>query len=254
MKLLKSFIRWSATLGLVGSTVLGSWFLTTQRVLALPTEEVLQKLNQVPVFIIADSEGSPLVAKSDQGVLTRIFIGQEDAEAFLEQLKSQKPELANKVRIVVVPLGEVYKQARENEDKEEKLVFQLVPLEEQVTSAETIWKNRNPDQEAFRGVPLFVATVNQNNQTGYLVYERGEDRIIPLFFEKESLENLVSKYKEANQNNNVDVQINVVSLEGMISTFQNQENEALRQMILVPSEESRELVQQALQQQRSGQN
>ncbi len=49
---MKSLIRWGATLGLIGSTVLGTWFEPNLRSFALPEQEIVQKLNQVPVFLL----------------------------------------------------------------------------------------------------------------------------------------------------------------------------------------------------------
>ena len=59
---MNSLMRWSTTLGLVGSTVLATWLGQTLKVLALPTDDVIKILQGVPVFTISDAQGAPLVA------------------------------------------------------------------------------------------------------------------------------------------------------------------------------------------------
>ena len=251
---MKSLIRWSATLGLVGSTVLGSWFGPT---LALPKQEILQKLGPVPVFTIADPQGAPLVASGeDDSKVAGVFISQSDAESFVEKLKGENPTLANQVRVVTVSLGEVYELAQEIESKGNDLVFQFVPMQQQVQSAETLLRQNNPEFKEFKGVPLFFATVTKDNQEGYLYYqqetENGTQKKIPLFFEKEPLLQMVEKFKsqQPDMASQVETKIKVASLEVIIAAFQNKDAEDLSQMVLVPSRESSEIVKKALQQQR----
>ena len=45
---MKSLIRWSATMGLLGAVVTAG--VGQLKALALPTEQIMQKLNPVPVF------------------------------------------------------------------------------------------------------------------------------------------------------------------------------------------------------------
>jgi hypothetical protein len=55
---MKSFVRWSAVLGLVGSALIGPSFTGNMQAFALPKEQVLQKLRSVPMFTIADAQGA----------------------------------------------------------------------------------------------------------------------------------------------------------------------------------------------------
>ena len=51
-------------------------------VLALPQEQILQKLGPVPVFTITDSKGAPLVASvpnaKNKAAVAGVFINQEE--------------------------------------------------------------------------------------------------------------------------------------------------------------------------------
>lgn len=95
---MKSMIRWAATLGLAGSAVIGSSVIGNMRVLALPQEQIVQKLGPVPVFTITDNKGAPLVAavpnQPKQSGIAGVFISRQDAQAFVEQLKKKDPNLA----------------------------------------------------------------------------------------------------------------------------------------------------------------
>ena len=64
---MKSLVRWSATLGLVGSTLLGSVFTGNLQALALPEEQVVKTLQPIPVFTVTDAQGAPLVASVPDG-------------------------------------------------------------------------------------------------------------------------------------------------------------------------------------------
>ncbi|MGB3204705.1 MAG: Tic22 family protein, partial [Crinalium sp.] len=85
---MKSFVRWGATLGLVGTTLLSTSFLGNLQALALPAEQVIQKLQTIPVFTVTDAKGAPLVrsiknAQNKDVSVAGIFISQRDAQGFV---------------------------------------------------------------------------------------------------------------------------------------------------------------------------
>ena len=103
---MKSLIRWSATVGLVGATIVGSLVGAGLQALALTPEQIVQKLRPVPMFTIANAQGAPLVASPPNGQkgspVAGVFVSQKDAQAFLETLKSKNPNLAKEVKVVPV--------------------------------------------------------------------------------------------------------------------------------------------------------
>lgn len=229
-------IRRSTTLGIVGASLL-SLGLLNPKALALPTEAVVEKLNPVPVFTVADDQGAPLVAagEEDQGKVAGVFISQKDANDFVSRLESQNPDLAKKVRVVPVSLGEVYKLANENPDNKD-LNFAYVPNETAVSDAKTV---EGTTYEG--GVPLFVAKGGEDN--GYLTIEKDSQQVIPFFFEKSQLENMVAKFKDQKPDLASSVNIEVVPLEGVIQTLQSSEDQTLAKIVLVPSTESLKFLQ-----------
>ncbi|NES22546.1 MAG: hypothetical protein F6K41_27405 [Symploca sp. SIO3E6] len=249
---MKSLVRWGVTLGLVGSTLLGSVFTANLKALALPDEEVAARLQPIPVFTLADAQGSPLVTTvplregdSETANVAGVFMSQQDANAFLERLKTQNPDLGNSVQVVPVSLAEVYALEKSSQNQAENLDFAFIPKQEQVQLAQPVWRQQNPNgQESreFQGVPLFVAKAGQDQ--GYLTIQPQEGvQIIPFFFEKQQLQTMVDRYKgqQPNQANNITIE--VVPLEGLISTLQNSDNPELSKIMLVPSQESQQFLE-----------
>ncbi|MGV2826538.1 Tic22 family protein [Myxosarcina sp. GI1(2024)] len=239
---MRRLTRWGATIGTLGISVLGLGVMGHNLAAwALPEDAVLEKLNPVPVFTIADEQGAPLVASGENNAkVAGVFISQEAANDFVTQLQTKNPDLANKVKVVPVSLGEVYKLAESNQSQENGLNFAYVPDEEAVNSAKTVLDQNGQTYQG--GVPLFVAKGGQDN--GYLTIERDSQQVIPFFFEKQQLENMVAKFKEQKPEVADSVNIEVVPLEGVISTLQTSDDEMLNKIVLVPSTESLRFLQQ----------
>ncbi len=238
---MKSLIRWSATMGLLGAVVTAG--LGQLKALALPTEQIMQKLNPVPVFTITDEKGTPLVASRNEDQNSQfagVFISQQDAKNFVTRLQDQNPDLASKVKVVPVPLGKVYELEQKNQSEGNNLNFTYVPNEEAVNSAKAILDQNG--QQYKGGVPLFVA--KGGDDQGFLTIEKDSQQVIPFFFEKQQLDNMVNKFKEQQPNLANSVNVEVVLLEVVIETLQNSEDQTLNKIVLVPSNESIKFLQE----------
>jgi|SRR6478672_1238298 len=238
---MKSLIRWSATLGLVGSTLLGSSFAGNMRALALPDNDIVQKLQAVPVFAITDAKGSPLVAsvKTEQNAnaaVAGVFMSQRDAQGFIDKLKRENPDLAKTVQVVPVSLADVYKLQQSNQNKPNALNFAFVPTQQQVESAMTLLRQGGQQVNQFDGVPLFVAKAGKDG--GYLTLQQGNQQMIPFFFDKEQLQGMVDRFKQQKPDLASSVQIQVVNLQGIIQALRSSNNSQLNSIVLVPSQES----------------
>ncbi|MBE9043094.1 hypothetical protein IQ255_01500 [Pleurocapsales cyanobacterium LEGE 10410] len=237
---MNKLVRWSATLGAVGASLFGLGIGGNLTALALPQEQILEKLDPVPVFTIADEQGAPLVASGEnEAKVAGVFISQEDANQFVEQLKTENPELAEKVQVVPVSLGEVYKLSESAQSQENALNFAYVPEEEAVNQAKTI--GEGTEQPYQGGVPLFVARGGEGK--GYLTFEKDSKQVIPFFFDKQQLEAMVARFKEQEPEVAANVDIEVHPLEGVIETLETGSDEILEKIVLVPSTESIEFLQ-----------
>lgn len=247
---MRSFVRWSATLGLMGSAVFGTLLGFTGSAMALPQETIVQTLQPVPVFAVVAADGTPLVAtvqpnNSSQGNQAQrnvagVFISREDAQQFIENLKKENPQLASQVRVQPASLGEIYKLDRAQGAQSTALDFAYVPMPEQVQSAETILRQQGQQGE-FNGVPLFVA--KGGSEQGYLTLQQGDARVIPFFFEKEQLDAVVARFKQQQPNLANTVKIEVVPLEAVMATMEQSNDQQLSQIVLVPTRESLQFLQ-----------
>ncbi|ODV36184.1 hypothetical protein BFG60_4368 [Microcystis aeruginosa NIES-98] len=231
--LMKSLIRWTATLGLVGTTMLTSLLGSYSKALALPEEQIVKTLQSVPVFAIADDQGVPLIAVEKEQKFTGVFISKQDAQNFFERLKKENPEVASKVKVQAVSLAQVYKMQTSQTDQN-RLIIDFVPKESEVESAKKLLSERG--QQYQGGVPLFVPKAGK--ESNFLVVNRNNQDFIPFFFEKAAALQMVEQYKKANPAEAATVKIDVIPLESVIATLQQSNDEALTKILLYPSQET----------------
>ncbi len=239
---MKSLIRSVATLGLIGTTLLASWLSHSAKVLALPTEVIVEKLKPVPVFTVADSQGAPLVASGeDNSKVAGVFISQQDAKNFVQKLIQENPDLGNKVQVVPVSLGEIFELAQANQNKPDSISFAYVPMRNQIEGAKKILSESN--QEYSGGVPLFVAKAGP--EQGYLTIKQNEKEVIPFFFEQDQVQKLIERFKKEQPDLASSITVEVVALEGVLSALQESNDEMLTKIVIWPSKESLEFLRSA---------
>lgn len=238
---MKLLIRFGAILGILGTTWLAPYPAPNMSALALPQEQVLRKLSPVPVFTITDADGAPLVAsisKDGQDLnasLAGVFIHKRDADAFVNRLRSENPDLASSVKVVPVSLGEVYQMSESVRNQGENLRFTFVPGKEQVASAMSL-------SNEFNGTPLFLA--KGSNDGGYLTIQRGEEEVIPMFFKKEDLQGMLDRFQSQQPEIAGTIQIEVVNLEGVIEALRTDDDPFLTKIVLIPPRDSVEFIRQ----------
>jgi hypothetical protein len=239
--MMKSIIRSCAAIGLIGSLSLTAWLSQTSKVLALTTEQIMQKLSPVPVFTVADEQGAPLVVTGENNAkVAGVFISQKDANEFIASLQKTNPDLAKQVRVVLLSLGEIFQLSQNNEKEQNGLYFDYVPAQGEVESAKQIVSASGGQyQEGL--VPLFVAKAGKDK--GYLTVSRNNQPVIPFFFEKAQLQSLVEQFKKEKPDLASSIVIEVVPLEGLIDTLQKSDSELLSKIVLVPTQESIKLLQ-----------
>lgn len=151
----------------------------TTRILALPQEVILEKLKPIPVFTIADSQGAPLIASTeDNNRVAGVFISEKDANSFVERLKQDNPDLGKQVQVVPVSLAEVYQLSEKNSQQQDGVQFAYVPSSQQIEQAQQL------NNQYQGGVPLFVAKAGEDQ--GYLTIKQNDQEVIPFFWEATS--------------------------------------------------------------------
>lgn len=247
---MKSFLRWGLTLGLVGSTLLGGVAAFESPVLALSEREIKEKLDTIPVFMITNEKGLPLSRNlsakngNQSASVTGVYMSRKEALAFIQELRKAKNKnpkmeaMVNKLQVTPVPLGVIYKQLQENKNKPNRLLFAFKPVDKEIQGAMNLLRasGQKIDQEKFKSsVPIFAVRFAPDK--GYVPIQMGkkEDQMIPLFLSKQDAQSLLGKVKPKFPQ----ADIQVIDVNGVISTLKDKNDSWLEKVILVPSPESR---------------
>lgn len=235
--MIKSSIRWSITLGLAVASLVGWSAAENLKAIALPEEEVLKKLYPIPVFTILDERGAPVVhVTEDEAQVAGIFFSQNDASEYVDLLKVENPELAEKVKVATLSLAEIHQIATSEENKDNALNFKYVPEKDELDSAKAV--SEQTGQPFPGGVPLFGFTGGE--EKGYVSFETNSQQVIPLFFEKAQLEEAMAQLKKLKPELAAELEIGVLSLNNVINILESDSDsdEIPEQIVLYPSSES----------------
>jgi len=244
---MKLLVRWSLTLGLAGSVMFaGILGINHPQALALPQEQVVKTLQEVPVFTLTNPKGEFVVISRKNGAKTisqiGFFISKKDAQTFLEnRLKKENPQLASTIQITPVSLADYYKLVvANNKKKDSDVVFTLVPTKQQVDVALTMLNTGGKPAQTFNGIPLFVPKFKKENS--YLTIPQGKDRLIPFYFEKEQAVALLEAFKKAKPQEAANTEIQVLDLYRVIETLNSSNDPSTNKIFLFPSRESIEFI------------
>ena len=248
---MKSFIQRSATVGLIGCTLLASWFGGNLKALALSQEQILQKLNAIPLFTIGNQQGLALFSIEDKEKVLFIYLSPQEAEKAVNQLSQNNPS-QQKIAVRPISLGEFYLIAKNKEkDQNSPDAFNLVPLSNQVQSAQELLRKQNPQGGEFEGVPLFYAMIKKDGQERFMSFQNGEQKQTPFYFEKEALQQLIERFKQQQPDLASSVEIRVLPLFNLIAALESNdknEDEFMRSVILIRTQESEEFLKKIQQQ------
>lgn len=215
--------------------------------LAMTQEEIINKLQTVPVFLIVNSDGQPLTAaatvEENGGTEVKIpvvFTDVDTAEDFLAQAQEQDQE----ARVVLVDLGTLFQEVETPDDAPPPLLY--LPDEQELAEATEI-------RSDFQGVPLFLA--RQGEDGPYLSITMNGESSLPVFFSRDDLQILLDRYRQDNPDDSAAISVEVLSLEWLIAAMaSNQDPELdaqLGQIQLFPSTEMTEYIQGLQSQQES---
>jgi len=111
--LMRSWIKSGVTWG---SLTLGAWLATLAPGWSLTPDQLAEKLGAVPVFTIGIVEENSVTfleepIKTNEGAevsISRIYMNPQDAQADLEQIRTDNPTLPTNVSVARISLGEIY--------------------------------------------------------------------------------------------------------------------------------------------------
>ncbi|WP_341525497.1 Tic22 family protein [Nostoc sp. UHCC 0302] len=248
---MKSLVRWGATLGLVGSTLLGTVFGANLAVLALSEQQIKEKLDSVPVYLITNEKGLPLSRTLPQGQnaqkggsVTGVYMSRQEAQAFINELKNAQgkdPKLSDMVKnlqVTPVPLGVIYQQLQQTKNQPNRLLFAFKPVDQEIQGALELLRQSGQQVNQFKSVPVFAVRFAPDK--GYVPIKLTSDnqQLIPLFLSKQDAQGLLNQVKPKNPK----ADIQVIDVDGVIKTLKDKNDPWLNQVVLVPSPESREYI------------
>jgi hypothetical protein len=208
---MQGIFRRLASTGLTGLAIAGCALMAPDPALALSEQEILEKLESIPVFLIVNGDGQSLTAsvgetEAEQVQVPLVFINSTEAENFLAAAVEEDAPIAEGAQLAVLPLNQVYSQASSQLDSPDSLVY--VPSTQSVQEASQI------AQQEFQGVPLYAAVNLEEGQ-----YLLTSDNTLPMFFSLADLQSQVSALIDTNPAIEEVIGVEVTTFEGILSNM-----------------------------------
>jgi hypothetical protein len=241
---MKSLAHWGATIGLIGSTLLTTWFGSPMKALALPEADVVKVLGPIPVFTISDDKGTPLVLQgngTDKQQVTPVFFSQDEAQKLYQRFVKEKPDESKNFKVRVLSLANTYKFAMENAKASQKLLVEYVPSLSQVESAKKILTAAGQQYQGF--APLFVARGTNGKEETFPVILINNEQHIPLFFEESQAQDFITQLKKDKPELVATVKIDVIPLDSILTAFGSANDEFIQKVVLWPTKEMWKIIE-----------
>ncbi|WP_414576227.1 Tic22 family protein [Anabaena sp. CCY 9402-a] len=246
---MKALVRLGVILGIAGSILSADLpGVGNLQAVALPQEQVVKKLQEVPVFTLTNAKGEfVIISRNNQGKsISQVgfFISKQDAQKFLDnRLKKENPQLATTLQVRPLSLADYYKIVLEGKKKSDSTIYTLMPMQQQVDSAVSLLNQSGQKGDQFNGIPLFVPKFKKENSYLTIPLAQGNERYIPFFFEKEQAVALLDQFKKAVPGEGANTEIQVVDLFGVMEALNSSNDPMINKIVLYPSRESISFIQ-----------
>ncbi len=204
---------------------------------AMTEAQVIDRLATIPVFLITDGDGIPLVGTNrieKDGKEERVlpfFLSPTEAEATVKTIEDKDLQ----AQVIVRSMEDMYNFVQSNKDKD--LIYQLVPS---ATSLKAAAELSGGDEDQLPNVPIFFAIDKQDGKEGLFTLSQGERTFIPFFFEKEELDRLIAEVNKKDEGRNTEVK--VISffqvLNSMVDTPEKKAGEEVEKFAFFPGQTS----------------
>lgn len=217
--------------------------LNGQPVAALTEDQVVQKLSNVPVFMITDPKGNPLIVnvkdKAQKDVpLLLLFMDQKRAQDTYTNIKKDNSAVKD-AQIIVISLGLAFKAIREEaKKKDNKLNFEFLTDSKTLSYALTLFKKVDAKATSFPGIPVFYAmgSDGKGKAKGYVTFEKDGKQLIPFYFSQSDIEQNINDLKKTKPDLAKLMSIEVAPLESVITAMLEGKNDSqLQTLTFVPS-------------------
>ncbi|KAG8377623.1 hypothetical protein BUALT_Bualt08G0052300 [Buddleja alternifolia] len=188
---------------------------------SLSSEHVAKSLTGTSVFTVSNTNNEFVLISDPVGVksIGLLCFRQEDAEAFLAQVRLRRGELRGGAKVVPITLDQVYML------KVEGIAFRFLPDPVQIKNALEL--RASDTKSGFDGVPVF--------QSDLLVVKKKNKRYCPIYFQKEDIEKALSTVSRVSRGLGVSQHIMVGSLEDVLKKMEiNEKNSGWEDLIFIP--------------------
>ncbi len=232
---MKSFIRRALALGAIGTSLLGAGLVAPNAV-ALPQEQIADKLSSVPVYVLGNESGLILISGVQEGQPEQpslyVFMSETDAETFLSRANEANPEFAPGAQIGLTNLEKLYEETQATNDPV-RVVY--VPQQDEASEAAALGTGYQG------GVPLFFARFEDGSLAP--VQQNNGETVFPMFFSRADLEALLVELGERNPEARAAISVGVLPLEAMLIEMENSDDASLNQIRLLPDSEVIDAIQ-----------
>ncbi|KDP38343.1 hypothetical protein JCGZ_04268 [Jatropha curcas] len=187
----------------------------------LSSDHVAKTLAGTAVYTVSNSNNEFVLISDPDGAksISLLCFRQEDAEAFLAQVRLRRRELRSEAKVVPITLDQVYML------KVEGIAFRFLPDPVQIKNALEL--KAAGIKSGFDGVPVF--------QSELLVVKKKNKRYCPIYFQKEDIEKELSKVSRAPRGLGLSQHIMVGSLEDVLRKMEmSEKNSGWEDLIFIP--------------------
>jgi hypothetical protein len=248
---MKSLVRWGTTVGVVGSTLAATFLNGVVPVFALPEQQIKQKLDEIPVWLITNNQGSPLSRQLPDsqgkkgGSMTFVYMSRQEAQESIKQLQSAKDkdpkmvEMFKSLQATTVPLGTIYQKLQQTKNQPDKLFFSFKPADNEIKGATELMRASGQDIKQIRSIPTFLVRFAPGKS--YVPIQLADKKeYIPVFTSKKDADALLNQIKPSSPK----ASIEVVDVDRILQTLQQKNDKGLEQIVFFPSPEAREYIRQ----------
>ncbi|KAK9066731.1 hypothetical protein SSX86_014054 [Deinandra increscens subsp. villosa] len=189
--------------------------------LALSSANVSKTLSGTELFTVSNSDNEFVLISDPNGLKSvgLLCFRQEDAEAFLAQVRLRKGELRGRAKVVPIALDQVYML------KVEGIAFRFLPDPVQLKNAMEL--KSSATNSGFDGVPVF--------QSDLLVIKKKNKRYCPIYFRKEDIEKELLMVPRGPRGPAISQHIMVGCLEDVLKKMEmSEKNSGWEDLVFIP--------------------
>lgn len=232
---MKSLVRWTSTLALVGSTLLTTFTTSITPAIALSKQQIKGKLDNIPVWLITNPQGLPLSrSKQDGNSVTGVYMSRQEAQAFINKIGSVADPKFSRLQATPIPLGVIFQEAQKTKNQPKRLLFAFKPVDKEIQGAKNLLQRSGQQVSVFRSVPVFMVRFAPDKSYVPIKLEQNQE-IVPLFFSMQDAKNLLNKVKPKFPQ----ADIQVVDVDGILNTLRAKNDPWLNRVVFYPSPEAR---------------